>query len=119
MNCLSESANMKNFEAWQRSGKLDIAALKKLWQSYKDEFPDGKDGPKSQPGRFYTSARLTVQYIYESWLASQKKLRLRLDGKQRWLEMLKSDAELVELSECSLHEIHVRANEIWLKQLLN
>ena len=104
LNRVSQHAD---FETWQRSGSPDSDVLKKLWESYKDEFP-----PKAQPGRFYTSAKLTVQYTYESWLASQKKLRLRLDGKQRWLKMLKSDAELVELSECSLDEIQVRATEI-------
>ena len=107
INRVSQHAD---FETWQQSGRLNIDALKQLWESYKDEFP-----PKSQPGRFYTSAKLTVQYMYEAWLASQMKLRLRLNGKQRWVKMLKSDAELVELSECSLDEIQVRANEILAK----
>jgi len=110
---LNRVSQHDDFEAWQRSGRLNTDALKKLWKSYKDEFP-----PKTQPGRFYTSAKLTVQHIYESWLALQKKLRLRLDGKQRWLEMLKSDAELIELSECSLDEIQVRANEILAKTVV-
>lgn len=102
INRVSQHAD---FETWQQSGRLNIDALKQLWESYKDEFP-----PKSQPGRFYTSAKLTVQYMYEAWLALQMKLRLRLNGKQRWVKMLKSDAELVELSECSLDEIQV--NEV-------
>jgi len=107
INRVSQHAD---FETWQQSGRLNIDALKQLWESYKDEFP-----PKSQPGRFYTSAKLTVQYMYEAWLALQMKLRLRLNGKQRWVKMLKSDAELVELSECSLDEIQVKANEILAK----
>lgn len=96
-----------DFEAWQQAGKLDGEALKQLWKSYKAEFPD-----KWQPGRFYASAMLTVKYIYESWLAIQQTLRLRLNGKRRWVEMVKSDAELVELSGYSLDTIRSKAHEV-------
>jgi hypothetical protein len=43
-----------------------------------------------------------VDYIYKSWLALMKRLQYQLEGKTRWLEMLKSDAELVESSGVTL-----------------
>ena len=46
----------------------------------------------NKPGRFYSSAIAQVHYMFKSWLKVQKKLRQRIEGKQRWLEMLKSDA---------------------------
>ncbi|MCC5611925.1 type V CRISPR-associated protein Cas12k [Nostoc sp. CHAB 5834] len=39
-------------------------------------------------------------------------LQQQLDGKIRWLEMLNSDTELVEMSDCSLEVIRTKAAEI-------
>ena len=53
-----------------------------------------------------------MDYIYKSWLTIQKRLQQQLDGKIRWLEMLNSDAELVETSGYSLEAIRTKAAEI-------
>jgi hypothetical protein len=53
-----------------------------------------------------------VTYTYESWLSLQRSRKQRLDGKQRWLDIVKSDAELVELSGSALEIIRHRAQEI-------
>jgi len=53
-----------------------------------------------------------VDYIYKSWLTIQKRLQQQLDGKIRWLEMLNSDAELVETSGYTLEAIRIKAVQI-------
>jgi hypothetical protein len=53
-----------------------------------------------------------VTYTYESWLALQKNRRRRLDGKQHWLKVVKSDAELIELSGSTLEAIQHQAQDI-------
>ena len=58
------------------------------------------------------SAIAVVDYIYKAWLALQKRLQYQLEGKTRWLEMLKSDAELVEATGCTLDTLRTKAAEI-------
>lgn len=53
-----------------------------------------------------------MDYIYKSWLTIQKRLQQQLDGKIRWLEMLNSDAELVETSGYTLEAIRIKAVQI-------
>ena len=95
------------FPNWQERGKVPSNVIKEICQTLKQD-------PKfsGQPGRFFTSATTLVSYIYRSWLAVQKRLRYQLEGKTRWLEMLKSDQELIEISGCSLEKIRQKANEI-------
>jgi hypothetical protein len=44
--------------------------------------------------------------------ALQKKRRLRLDGMRRWLGIVKSDVELVQISGCPLENLQAKAQEI-------
>ncbi|MCY7322928.1 MAG: type V CRISPR-associated protein Cas12k [Phormidesmis sp. CAN_BIN36] len=83
--------------------------MKGLCNLLKEVYPN-------QPGRFYASATLTVAYTYESWLALQQTRRRCLDGKQRWLNVVKSDAELIELSGSTIEIIRHQAQDI-LSQL--
>lgn len=99
-----------NFEAWQRSGTISNNIVKELCDdALKESYP-------VQPGRFYASAILMVTYIYESWLALQRTRCCRLDGKQRWLDVVKSNAELLELSDSTLNTVQDQAQNI-LSQL--
>lgn len=104
LKCVSQHSD---FETWQRVGTVPDKPVRELCEPFKTQ-------PQfaGQPGRFYTSARLTVTYTYKSWLALQRKRRQRLDGKQRWLNVVKSDTELVQLSGCNVHTIQNRAKEI-------
>ncbi|HEY9300162.1 MAG TPA: type V CRISPR-associated protein Cas12k [Phormidium sp.] len=96
-----------DFETWRQKGKPPATVVSQLCQPLKTD-------PRfaSQPGRFYTSAISVVDYIYKSWLALQKRLQQQLEGKTRWLSMLKSDTELVEASSYSLDAIRTKAVEI-------
>lgn len=92
---------------WQEKGRIPAKEVKEICQTLRQD-------PKfsGQPGRFVTSAMTVVNYIYKSWLAIHKRLRYQLEGKTRWLNMLKSDQELVEICGCSLEEIRRKASEI-------
>ncbi|HEY9625921.1 MAG TPA: type V CRISPR-associated protein Cas12k [Coleofasciculaceae cyanobacterium] len=104
---LKQASQHDDFETWQRKGTVPEKSVQNLCKLLKTH-PDFA----GQPGRFYTSASLMVIYIYQSWLALQQKRRQRLDGKQRWLSVVKSDIELVRISNCSLQTIQDKAREI-------
>lgn len=106
---LKQVSQHPDFETWQRRGTIPEKAVKDLCAALKADYP-------GQPGRSYASAIQMVQYTYEAWLAVQKKQRLRLDGKQRWLNIVKSDAELIELSHSTLEVLQQRAHAILEQQ---
>jgi len=102
------------FESWRQKGKHPTRVVKKLCEPLKTD-------PRfiGQPPRFYTSAIALVNYIYKSWFALMKRClrrasltQFQLEGKNRWLEMLKSDVELVESSGVSLDSLRTKAAEI-------
>ncbi|PSB16684.1 hypothetical protein C7B65_20785 [Phormidesmis priestleyi ULC007] len=96
-----------DFEVWQRNGTVPDKSVRELCNPLKVH-PQFEE----QPGRFYTSASLIVTYTYQSWLELQRKRRRSLDGRQRWLNVVKSDAELVQMSGCNIHTIQNKAKEI-------
>lgn len=100
-------AEHSDFEIWRHKGKVPTGAIKELCESLKTD-----SRFVGQPARFYTSAINTVSYAYKSWLKIQKRLQLQLEGKTRWLEMLKSDLELIEESGEKLDVIRTKATEI-------
>ncbi|MCW5313544.1 hypothetical protein GTQ43_06875 [Nostoc sp. KVJ3] len=95
------------FETWRQKGKHPTGVVKELCEPLKTD-------PHfiGQPGRFYTSAIALVNYIYKSWFALMKRSQFQLEGKNRWLEMLNSDVELVESSGVSLDSLRTKAAEI-------
>lgn len=95
------------FETWRQKGKQPTGIVKELCQPLKTDARF-----IGQPGRFYTSAIATVNYIYKSWFALMKRSQSQLEGKIRWWEMLNSDIELVESSGVSLDSLRTKAAEI-------
>ncbi|MEP0751777.1 type V CRISPR-associated protein Cas12k [Trichocoleus sp. Lan] len=104
---LSQIPKHVDFEKWVEKGKLPAGFIKELCNFLKTE-----ERFAGQSGRFYTSAISLVDYIYKSWLALQQRQKHKLEGKERWLKMLKSDVELEQESNCSLDEIRSKAAEI-------
>jgi transposase len=104
---LEQLSKHPDFEKWRKKGKLPSTVVYQLCQPLKTH-----PSFTGQPSRFYLSAIHVVDYIYKSWLKIQKRLQQQLDGKIRWLEMLNSDAELVEISGSSLEAIRSKAAEI-------
>lgn len=102
---LKQISQHPDFEIWQCRGTISETVVRELCEPLKAVYP-------GQPQRVYASAILMVTYIYKSWLAIQKRLRYRLNGKQRWLNVVKSDAELLELSGSTLEDLQQQAKTI-------
>jgi hypothetical protein len=104
---LLQVAQHPYFETWRHKGKLPTGIVKQLCDSLKSD-------PRfaGQPARFFTSALVSANQTYQSWLALMKRSQFQLEGKMHWLEMLKSDAELVEASGVSLETLRIKASEI-------
>ncbi len=104
---LVQVAEHSDFKTWRKRGQLETGVVGKLCQTLKQD-------PRfsEQPGRFYTSAIAVVEYIYRSWLKLQQRLERRLENKNRWLAMLKSDEELAELAGVGIEQIQAKAEEI-------
>ncbi|BCL38887.1 hypothetical protein NSMS1_53340 [Nostoc sp. MS1] len=104
---LAQVGKHPEFETWLEKGKISTEFLRTLVNSLKtqERFTD-------QPGRFYTSAIALVDYVYKSWCALQKRRKRQIEGKERWLTILKSDLQLQQESQCSLNVIRTKANEI-------
>lgn len=100
-----------DFETWQHKGAIPVGIIKQLCEPLKTDARF-----VGQPGRFFASAIATVSYIYKSWVKVQKRLQLQIDGKARWLEMLNSDIELVEIAGVALDTLRATATEL-LNQL--
>jgi hypothetical protein len=98
------------FETWLEKGKMPLEILKTLVNSLKHQ-----ERFAGQPARFYTSAVTLVDYVYKSWFALQKRRKNQIEGKERWLKMLKSDTELEQESQCSLDIIRTKATELLTK----
>ncbi|OCQ91136.1 hypothetical protein BCD64_12710 [Nostoc sp. MBR 210] len=107
---LAQVGKHPEFETWLEKGKIPTEFLRTLVNSLKtqERFAD-------QPGRFYTSAIALVDYVYKSWFALQKRRKYQIEGKERWLKILKTDLELEQESQCSLNLIRTTANEILTK----
>lgn len=105
---LKQVSQHPDFETWQRRGTVSKEIVKELCETLRVAYP-------GQPGRFYASAILMVTYTYQAWLALQQNRRRRLDEKQRWLEVVKSDAELTELSNSTLETLKQQAQRLLLQ----
>jgi len=95
-----------DFETWQRKGKLPAGTVQHLCKPLRTD-----SRFEGQPGRFYTSASKLVEYIYKSWFKLQQRRQQKLEGQRHWLEMLKSDEEIVKECNCSLDVIRAKASE--------
>jgi hypothetical protein len=109
---LLELSQHEDLEQWCELGKLPSGLINKLCDQLKQraEF-------EGQPSRFYYSAITLVDYIYKSYLRTQRRLRFQLQGQQRWFEMFKSDTELKNETNFSLTDIRVKARELFDKDL--
>ena len=96
-----------DFEDWRLKGKISGAVVTQLCEPLKTD-----SRFTGQPARFYTSAVTTVSYIYKSWLALMKRSQYQLEGKTRWLSMLNSDVELLEITGVTLEVLRNQSAEI-------
>lgn len=83
INHLSEHPD---FDEWFKGKQIPKSAIAAVCNNLKSQ-----ETYQNQPGRFYTSAIALTHYMFKSWFAIQKQLQRRIEGKQRWLNLLKSD----------------------------
>ncbi|MDM9383361.1 type V CRISPR-associated protein Cas12k [Chlorogloeopsis sp. ULAP01] len=107
---LAQVGKHPEFETWLEKGKIPTEFLKTLVNSLKTQ-----ERFAGQPGRFYTSVIALVDYVYKSWFALQKRRKRKIEGKERWLKILKSDEELEQESQLSLDVIRTKATELLIK----
>ncbi|MCY7320906.1 MAG: type V CRISPR-associated protein Cas12k [Phormidesmis sp. CAN_BIN36] len=109
INDLLKQVSLHNdFEIWKRRGSIPKSTVADLCIPLKEAYP-------GQPPRFYSSAILTVTSAYESWLKLQHSNQLRLNGKQQWLNVVKSDDKLLEISGTTLDAIQQQARDILIQ----
>ncbi|HEY9832915.1 MAG TPA: type V CRISPR-associated protein Cas12k [Stenomitos sp.] len=96
-----------DLDNWLQEGNITAQVIQGLCKNLRAEsrFQD-------MPGRFANAAENLVKYIYKSWFALQEKRRFRLQRKQHWLSMLRSDLELEQESGCSLETLRTQATKI-------
>lgn len=102
----TEVAKHPQFQEWQLKEAVAQKPIKKLIEEFIADKPD------YLPSRFETSAVRMTQYVYKSWFRLQKRRRLRLEGKKRWVEAIQRDRELAQTTSFSYEEICLKAQEI-------
>ncbi|PSN12342.1 hypothetical protein C7293_20560 [filamentous cyanobacterium CCT1] len=96
-----------DFVNWQQRRELPMQVVRNLCTSLRlDERFSG------QPGRFYSSAAMMVAYTYDAWFALQSSRQQGLDGLKRWIDILKSDADMLELCGLDWKSFQASAKEI-------
>ncbi|MEP0899603.1 type V CRISPR-associated protein Cas12k [Leptolyngbya subtilissima AS-A7] len=95
------------FENWRQAGKIPARAIRDLCASLRQD-----ERFSGQPGRFYSSAAMIVAYTYDAWFALQASRQQRLDGLKRWIDILKSDADILELCSLDWDSFRASAKEI-------
>ncbi len=108
---IQEVVSHEDFEAWRLKGRHPTDLVATACRRLKTEVSFS-----GQPSRFYASAEKAVNYIFKSWFTLQSRLQRQISGKQAWLDMLKSDDELVELCGQPLEGIQATAAQL-LKQI--
>ncbi|MBL1179273.1 type V CRISPR-associated protein Cas12k [Pantanalinema sp. GBBB05] len=102
----TEIAKHPQFPDWQLKGVVPRQPIEELIKEFTTT------NPNQLPSRFCTSAVLMTQYVYRSWFRLQKSRRLRLKGKQRWVETIEHDIELARTTNFSYEEVCSKAQEI-------
>ncbi len=104
---LEQVGQHPDFPTRRQNGKLPAGPIEQLCESLKTD-------PRyvGQPSRFYISTIALVNYIYKTWLALMKRLQYQLEGKTRWLKMLKTDAELIKTNGITSDTLRAKAAEI-------
>ena len=97
----------QELDIWITQGYIPVTAIDKIAKQLKQQ-PKYKE----MPGRFSTSAETLVKEINKSWFAVQRKKRNKIWGQKRWLTIIKSEKELLQVTKLSLSELQAEADKI-------
>ena len=98
-------------DTWIAQGYIPVTAINEIAKKLKQQHKYSE-----MPGRFSTSAETLVKEINKSWFAVQQKKRRKIWGKKRWLEIIKSEPELLEATNLSLPELQAEAEKIYNRE---
>jgi len=103
---LQQVAEHPDFNDWRLQGKIPANAVDETFKSLKDDSP--KDDPLFSvlPARVQKSAVTLVKRTYKSWFKLRSRLSWQIEGQTRWLEILKSDDDLLKSCNCDLETLH-------------
>ena len=104
---LEQIATHPEIQSWLDEGYIPSTAIDKIANDLKKQ-----DRYKGMAARPTTSAKTLVKEIYKSWFAVQENKRNRLWGKKRWLSIIKSESDLLEVAGLSLAELQAEAEKI-------
>ncbi|MBL1200960.1 MAG: hypothetical protein FWK04_18215 [Nostoc sp. GBBB01] len=129
IRCHLESSEDVLRKVWEEMSQINTPLIVQLLKSVSEqpEFEANKESGKitkkeitglrrtltKDSGRPYSSVDNLVKEIYSSWLTLYQKRKKQKEGKEYFLNnILKSDAELLEISNCDLQTIRCKAQEI-------
>ncbi|MEH1984876.1 type V CRISPR-associated protein Cas12k [Nostoc sp.] len=108
LQLLKNVSEQPEFEANKEKGEItkkEIVELRKALTK-NPEFEE-------QSGRLRSSAESFVKEVYSSWLTLYQKRKRQKEGKEYFLKnILKSDVELIDESNCDLETIRSKAQEV-------
>jgi len=106
---IQEITQHQQFQAWLNQGNCPRKTVMSICKSLKaNEFT-------GLPARVYTSAESLVFRTFKAWFELQKVSRLKLKGKQRWLEVIETGLELAKDTNIASESIRARAAAILTK----
>jgi hypothetical protein len=99
-----------DFLTWRSKGKIPTVEVTKLAKTLKTD-------PRfsNQPAKFHISAEKTALYTFKSWVAIQKRVQWKLEGKISWLRMLRTDEESIADCGRDLEQIRNQAQALLLR----
>ncbi|WP_041934279.1 type V CRISPR-associated protein Cas12k [Gloeothece verrucosa] len=100
-------ANHPDFPTWLDKFRLPDTLIKEFITTHQTKYLC-----QELPGRFRQSAVTLVKNIYKSWFAHKKSKLLSLQGKKRFLSMLKSDEQLLLESGYDLYTLTSHAQNL-------
>lgn len=100
-----------DFDTWLTEWTIAVLVIDSFIKTAKIQSPY-----REMPSRFITSAQNLVKEIFKSWFEIQRQKRQSLNGKRRFLDILKSNEELLIESDCTFDTLCSEA-EIILEQI--
>jgi hypothetical protein len=103
---IREITQHQQFQAGLNQESCSRKVVRSIWKRLKENEFTGL------PARMYTSAESLVSNTFKAWFEIQKISRLKLKGKQQWLEVMETDLEFAKNTNIASELIRVRATEI-------
>ncbi|ODH02164.1 hypothetical protein A4S05_25395 [Nostoc sp. KVJ20] len=108
LKLLKSVSEQPEFEANKEKGEITKKEIVKLRKNVTKN-PELEE----QSGRLRSSAESFVKEVYSSWLTLYQKRKRQKEGKEYFLKnILKSDVELIDESNCDLETIRSKAQEV-------